>query len=62
MVATAAPCFGTYGAFAGSLLLGDALIFIVGTMAIVVETIEESSARTTHRTGRALSSGPKTQS
>ena len=62
VVATTALCFGAYGAFTSSLLFGDALIFIVGTIAIVVETIEEGSARTSHRTGRALSSGPKTQS
>lgn len=61
IVASAALCFGAYGAFTSSLLLGDALIFIVGTMAIMVETIEEGSTRTTHRSGRTLSSGPKTQ-
>lgn len=44
VVATIALGFGAYGAFIGSLLLGDALILILGTIITAVEATEDSEA------------------
>ena len=44
-VATLAICFGAYGAFTGTLLLGEALIVIIGAIITVAEAVEGDLVR-----------------
>lgn len=60
-VATLAICFGAYGAFTGTLLLGDALIILAGSIVTVVEAVEDGLSRSTRQPITSLPSKSKAQ-